>query len=160
MSVITLQVEINGYKGPAVNLLAACDAGEPGDAEATGLVIVSQELPPGSREPGAMVTSNDPRAAARDLLFDESMIAAAIDLYFRAESTGMLELLAPVQKHNPSGAVQVRGVAAAGTRYELNPDLTNGQVAVLALMYASHRSLSVEDTTDFADEMADMYFSI
>ncbi|WP_109479120.1 hypothetical protein [Paraburkholderia sp. C35] len=160
MSVVTLQAEINGYKGQAVNLLAAVDAGDPGAADGTGLVIVSQELPLGHREPGAMMTSNDPRAPARDLLFDESMIAAAIDLYFRADSTGMIELLSPVQRFNPGGAVQVRGVAATGTRYELNPEITNGQIAVLALMYAANRSMSVADTSEFADEMAEMYFTI
>lgn len=159
MSVITLQAEISGYKGPVVNLLAAVDAGGD-DAAATGLVIVSQELAYGERTPGALVVCNDPRGVARDYLFDESKLAAAIDLYFRAESTGMVELLAAVQRHKPTSAVQATGLDAGGTRYQFSPDITNGQIAILAIMYAANNSLSIEETSAFAQEMADMFLTI
>lgn len=153
MSVITLQAAITGYKGQAANLLAAVD----GDS---GLVIVSQEVAIGGRTPGALLVSNDPRAAERDMLFDEGKLAGAIERYFRAEATGMVELLAAVQRHKPTNQIQVAGIDASGTRYQLSPEITNGQVAVLAIMYAATNSLSIEETADFAQEMADMFMTI
>jgi hypothetical protein len=153
LSVITLQAEINGYKGQAVNILAAVDGG-------TGLVIVSQEVAFGERTPGALIVSNDPRAPSRDMLFDEGKLAGAIDRYFRADSTGMVELLASVQRHKPTNAIQVGGVDASGTRYQLSPEITNGQIAILAIMYAAGNTLSIEDTSEFAQDMADMFMTI
>jgi hypothetical protein len=153
LSVITLQAAINGYKGPAANVLAAVDG-------STGLVIVSQDVPIGERTPGALLVSNDPRAPERDLLFDEEMLASAIERYFRADSMGMVELLAAVQRHTPKNTIQVVGIDASGTRYQLSPDVTNGQVAVLAIMYAASNSLAIEETADFAQEMADMFMTI
>ncbi|KVN83420.1 hypothetical protein [Burkholderia ubonensis] len=153
MSVIALQAEITGYKGPAVNILAAVDGG-------TGLVIVSQEVAFGERSPGALIVCNDPRAPSRDLLFDEGKLAGAIERYFRADSTGMVELLSAVQRHKPSNAIQATGLDASGTRYQLSPEITNGQIAVLAIVYAASNSLSIEDTAEFAQDMADMFMTI
>lgn len=153
MSIVKLQAEISGYQGKAVNLLGALDTD-------SGLFIISKEMPAGERVEGATVISNDPRAERRDCLFTEDRLQDAIRLYFRASATEMIELLDTVAKHNPAHKIQSDGVGENGTKYSLSPEVTNGNVAVLALLDAADVTYKAQSATDFSSELADLFLSI
>jgi len=150
---VRLQAEVTGYGGPAANLLGALDAD-------SGLLIVAKELKFGERLDGTMVTSNDPRSERRDRLFTEDDLQDAIRLFFRAQSTAMIELLSPVTKHEVAHKIEKNGVDENGTKYRLSPDITNGNVAVLALVAMADRAYKAQSATDFSQELADLFMSI
>lgn len=150
---IRLQAEVSGYKGPAVNIMAALDPD-------SGYLVVARELKMGERISGVLVTSNDPRAQQRDRLFTEDDLQEAIRLYFRAQSTGMVELTPNVSKHEPAHKIENDGINENGTKYRLNPDITNGSIAVLALIHLADSTYKAQAATNFCTELADMFFAI
>jgi hypothetical protein len=150
---VRLQAEVTGYSGPAVNLLGALDPD-------SGLLIVAKELAVGERLDGSMVTSNDPRSERRDRLFSEDDLQDSIHLFFRAKSTAMLELLPHVAKHEPAHRIETNGMDENGTKYRMAPDITNGNVAVLALTALADRAYKAQSATSFSQELADMFLSI
>jgi hypothetical protein len=153
VTTIHLQAEITGYGGPAVNLLGGLDP-------ESGLLIVAKELKMGERKPDALVVCNDPRSERRDRLFGEGDFQDAIRLYFRATSTGMIELVPNMAKHEVAHRIQKSGINENGTRYELSSDITNGSVAVLALTLLADNAYKAQSATEFANEMAEFFLSI
>ncbi|MEJ7804441.1 MAG: hypothetical protein WKG03_00755 [Telluria sp.] len=150
---IRIQAEISGYGGPAVNVLGALDP-------ESGLLIVARELKLGERLDDVLVVSNDPRAERRDRLFSEDDLQDAIRLFFRAQSTGMIELLPTVSKFEPAHKIESNGIDENGTKYRLSPDITNGNIAVLALTKLADATYRAQSATDFAEEMASLFLSI
>jgi hypothetical protein len=148
---IKIQAEIAGYFGPAVNLLGIVDV-------ATGFMIVSKELTVGERVEDALVITNNTRSE-RDRLFVEADLQDAIRLFYSARTMSLLELLPTVQKHDPSSRINT-GMNDRGTRYELSPETTNGNVAVLAMVLATNASTTAESVNEMASEMAEMFLSI
>jgi hypothetical protein len=149
---VTMQAEIVGYHGQAVNLRAMLDT-------ASGFIIVSDEMPPGERVSGALVVTNDPRGE-RDRLFTEEAFQDAIRQFYSAKHTGLLEIMSQVAKHDPQARIQTSGFNESGTRYELSTDTTNGNVAILALVNAANVTLKANDAMDMGAEMASMFLSI
>jgi hypothetical protein len=150
---IMIQARIAGYFGPAVNLLAALEP-------ESGLVIVSKELPLNERREGTLFTTNDPRANGRDRLFSEDKIEDAIHRFYRARAIGTLELLPAMQKHDPANRIESDGMDKSGTKYRLASEISNGAIAVLAIMDAAGVSQKVEDVSAMCDEISAMFFSI
>lgn len=153
MTTIRIQAHVTGYSGKAANVLGALDM-------ESGLFIVAKELGPDERMDDVIVVSNDPRAERRDSLFDEDKLQNSIRLFFRAQATGMIELLPGVSKFDPSHKIEADGVGENGSKYRLSPDISNGNVAVLALLDAADRAYKAQSATDFSDELADLFMSI
>jgi hypothetical protein len=150
--IVTMQAEIVGYFGQAVNLRAMLDP-------SSGFIIISDELAQGERVPGALMVTNDPRGE-RDRLFVEEAFQDAIRQFYSAKHTGLLEIMSAVAKHDPQARIQTAGFNESGTRYELSPDTTNGNVAILALVNAATITLKANDAMDMGEEMAAMFLSI
>ncbi len=150
MSVIRVQAIISGYQGKAVNLLGAMHT-------ETGLFIVAKEQALTARTDGALTVSNNGRLDDRDRLFDEDKLQRAIRLYFSLKGQGLLELLPEVQKHDPAQRIQVDGMNDRGTRYGLSDEITNGHVAVLAMLEAADLSTAADTTSETAADITGMY---
>jgi hypothetical protein len=150
---IRLHAEVTGYGGPAASVMAALDPD-------SGLLVVAKELKLGERLDDVMVTSNDPRSERRDRLFTEDDLQDAIRLFFRAKSTGMIELLPTVAKHEPSHKIETNGMDENGTKYRLAAEITNGNIAILALVSLADRAYKAQSATDFSNDLAEMFMSI
>lgn len=150
---LLLQAMMTGYFGKAANLYAALDPD-------SGLLLIAGEKPPGELLEGAFVITNDPRAEQRDALFSEELLADAIQLYFRARANEMIEWADEGSTHDPTHKIQLRGMGADGARYEVGQDVTNGQMAVLALAWVADRAFKAQSTANFADEIAELFLSI
>ncbi len=153
MTTVLIQAEVSGYQGKSANLLGALDTD-------SGLLVVAKELFTGERKDGAVVVSNDPRAERRDSLFTEDKLQDAIRMYFRTTSNELVDLHATVSKHDPRHKIQMDGVGENGTKYVLSPDVTNGAVAVLAMVEAACKTYTVQAASDFSDELASLFLSI
>lgn len=153
MSTVLIQAEISGYQGRAANLLGALDTD-------SGMLVIARELALGEHKDGAIIISNDPRAERRDGLFSEDKLQDAIRLYFRLSATEMVELHDSMSKHNPAHKIQNDGVGEKGTKYLLSPEVTNGNVAVLALIEAADKTHKAQAASDFSGELASLFMSI
>jgi hypothetical protein len=153
MITVRIQAEITGYGGSSANVLGALDMG-------SGLFIVAKELAYGERVEGAIAVSNDPRSEQRDSLFDEDKLQGAIRLFFRAKATAMIEMLPSVTKFDPSHKIEANGLDENGSKYRLSPDVSNGNMAVLALVDAADRAYKAQAATDFSDELAEFFLTI
>lgn len=153
MSDVLIQAEVSGYQGRATNLLGALDTD-------SGMLIVVKELSVGERTANAIVISNDPRTERRDGLFTEDKLQDAIRLFFRATATEMVELHESMSKHNPAHKIQRDGIGENGTKYQLAPEVTNGNVAVLALIEAADKTYKAQSASDFSGELASLFLSI
>jgi len=153
MATVRIQSIATGYKGKAANLLGALDT-------ETGLLIVARELPAGEVFAGAMLVTNDPRSEQRDSLFTEEKLQEAIRLFFRAKANGTIDIMSSLTKHDPEHMIEVQGIEERGSRYRLNPDFTNGNSAVLAMLEAAHRAHTAQEVADFSDELAEFFVTI
>lgn len=153
MSTIRIQAEITGYQGSSANVLGALDPD-------TGLFIVAKDQEFGSRLDGALVVSNDPRAERRDSLFGEDKMQDAIRTFFRIKAAGLFEILPAMARHDPTHKIEAESVSEYGTRYKVNPDISNGAMAVLALALMADTTYKAQAATSFANELADMFLTI
>ncbi|WP_321946591.1 hypothetical protein [Paraburkholderia sp. J10-1] len=154
MSLIKIQTAITGYQGLPVSLLGGLDT-------ETGLLMVAKEMPYGDREATATFITNDPRTDERDGLFiDDEKLQRALRLFFRMRRTGLIDLMKTVSKHDPENRIESDGTTERGVRYRLAPDISNGNVAVLAMVEAADTAYRIEEASSFADELSSMFFTI
>lgn len=153
MTVIRVQAIISGYQGQAVNLIGAMHTEK-------GLFIIAKEQALGERTDGALIVSNNARLDGRDRLFDEDKLQRAIRLYFSLKGQGLLELLPAVMKHDPGNRIEADGMNERGTRYRLSPEITNGSVAILAMLEAADLAQAADTTSETASDIVDMYDSL
>lgn len=133
---VLIRVNVTGYKGAGVSIFAAFDA-------QASVLSVAREL--GSLElidrPGFLRISNQIDDPHRDALFTEDNLSEAIRCYYDMRGAGRLVMAPALQRHDPSNRIEADGVDERGTKYRISPEITCGQVAMLAACwYARHQS--------------------
>lgn len=140
-------VSISGYAGESITLAAFLD-------HATGVLAVLQGLKyREAREPGMAFVTNT-KAPDYDCMFTEEHMAEAIRDFREGEGTGMIKLSDNTMRHKPR--IESDGVSETGQKYRLHPDLTNGEVAVLALTHFMQRQRAVHTVDSALDAMLDL----
>lgn len=109
----------------------------------------------------SLVITNDQAAQVRDALFTADDFQAAINAYIamrdgygRDGATKRLILAADVERFNPRAAIDLDGYTETGARYKVNPDTSNGQVAVLAMCWHASKASGMYAAMSFAQELA------
>jgi hypothetical protein len=156
MSSIAVQAQIVGYHGRAVNLLCMLD-------QQTGLILIGKELEANQRHQGALFVTNDaqdPQTAMRDELFEADHLRDAIALYFARDGSGRLAMVAATERHKPAHKIERDGYDERGARYRLADDVSNGNVAVLAIVWTIAQADLAQEGIDFCAEMAAMFATI
>lgn len=153
MTMLLIQASVSAYLGPAVNLLGAYDS-------CSGLLIVERELARGERIADAVFVTDDARADDRDRLFDEDNLQTAIRSFFRAKHSGLVELEKAVMRHDPEHKIESDGVTEQGSKFRVNAEATNGQIAVLAMFDAIAIAGQAEIASEFSDDLIDVFLTI
>ncbi len=156
MSSIAVQAQIVGYHGRPVNLLGMLD-------RQTGLILIGKELEVNHRQQGALFVTNDaqdPQTAMRNQLFSTEDLRDVIELYFAVDSTGRLAKVASTERHKPAHKIERDGYDERGARYRLADDVSNGNVAVLAIVWSIAQAELAQEGIDFCGEMAEMFVTI
>lgn len=139
-----IMVSITGYGGGPTSLVAFLDP-------ATGVLAIGKgikyrEL---ADEGYAFVTNT--RADAYDCLFTEDLWADAIREFLVGEGSETVTLMDEAARYKPR--IETDSVGEAGQKYRLPEDLTNGEVAVLALVYFQKRQQALNITSSAMDDM-------
>lgn len=144
-------VSIGGYGGSGaepITLFANRD-------EATGvLVVLKQHEYTESPKPGHAFVTNM-KLADYDCLFKEEHLGEAIRAYKEAQGMDMIILAPDAQKYAPR--IQTDGIDTQGQKYRLHENMSNGELAVLALTHFMSRQRAISATTGAADKMFSMY---
>ena len=87
------------------------------------------------RRKGCAVLTNNAGADDRDSLFTDADIRDAINDYFGFAGRGLLVLDDAVARLNPATKIEADGLDEHGRKYRIAQDMSNGQLAVIALCW-------------------------
>lgn len=120
------------------------------------LVDVAQSLAMGAKpkrhRTSAMLT-NDPTADDFDVIFAETDLQVAIRDYFSFAGRGVLSIGDDVQRHNPASKIEADGLDEHGRKFRLAQDITNGQLAIIALCWFAMRQAGFAQQVASFDEV-------
>jgi hypothetical protein len=146
-----IEVSICGYEGPGITLICALKT----DTNVVVIAAEEREAREVRREGFALVTNQHLDAA--DWLFTDDHIRKAIASYFTRSTQGTLDIIEQLGRHDPKNSIVKVGFDENGPRYQIAPDITNGQLAVLAACGFADRQLSLCAAESVADELAGLY---
>jgi len=143
-----IMASVSGFSGEKVTLLAFLDP-------ATGVLAIAKKTRE-FREVGdegyAFVTNT--RTEAYDCLFTEEHWEQAIRDFTVAEGNESLKLGDEAARFTPR--IETDGVGEKGQKYRLHADLTNGEIAVLALVHFQKRQQAMSAVDSVMDEWCDL----
>lgn len=148
-----IQANIEGFLGKPVSLFGVIDTD-------TGVLnVVKAAVKRQAKRDDCVLISNTVKADC-DFAFDETKFKAAIASYFRLkggmaedEMTPLLIISGKVGSADPKSALEMDGVSESGMDYRIAPDISNMQMAVLAMcLYAEKNKV--------ADECLEMFDSL
>lgn len=141
---------IAGYNGQPTSLSAFFD-------HKTNILVIDKavqyrEERQEGEEDWAFVTNV--RCPAYDSMFQEEHLADAVSAFKAMEGAGTVILGDDVAKYKPR--VESDGVDDKGQKWRLHADMSNGEVAVLALVHFLERQRGVNNALDAMDEFMDL----
>ena len=138
-----IMASISGYSGASVTLLAYLDP-------SNGVLGIAKKVTFREKaDPGYAFVTNT-RTESYDCLFTEDHWALAIRDFQVAEGNETLKLSDSAAQYRPR--IETDGVDEKGQKYRLHSDLTNGELAVLALVHFQQRQLAITTTDSAIDE--------
>jgi len=144
-------VSIAGYGGAGskpITLAATRD-------DATGVMTVAKEVKYREEAPKGYAFVTNVKLPNYDCLFTEEHLQTAILAYREGEGLTTFILADDVARNRPR--IETDGIDPRGQKYRLAADLTNGEMAVLALAYFQSRQRSVSSLTSQMDRIANLY---
>lgn len=146
-----IEVSITGHEGNAVTLICALKT----DTNVLVIAAEEREVRETRREGFALVTNQTLEAS--DWLFTDDHIRDGIASYYARSTQGTLDIIDQLGRHNPSGSIVKVGFDERGPQYRIAPDITNGQLAVLAACGYADRQFTLNAAESVADDLAGLY---
>ena len=151
-----IQATIVGFHGNPCTLFSLFDTQKK-------VLAVAKEIPyRADRAQGCVVVTND-STIARDQLFTDDELKAAIGAYYELKSglssdnsSSRLNFADGVTRNNPDSAIERDGIDANGQKYRVSETITCGQMAVLATCLFAVKADSIQRSVDMADELTTM----
>lgn len=152
-----IQANISGYHGIPVSLFSLYDTEK-------GILAVAKLTPlETDRKKDFLLVTNIQNAPYKDLAFGEKNFKEAVESFFQLTNgiasdkrSQRIQFSAGTKYCNPEAAIQAAAIETSGTKYILNKDITNAQVATLATCLYCKQSSTVEDAIAMANEIADI----
>lgn len=142
-----IMASISGYAGERVTLVAFLDP------VTSVLAIAKPLLYRESREEGYAFVTNT-RSDAYDCLFTEEHWDEAIRAFKVSQGNETMTLADLTMRWQPR--IENDGVDEKGSKYRLHDDMTNGEVAILALVYFQQRQLAITTANNAMDSWTDL----
>jgi len=118
------------------------------------LAIIRQVNYTAERKEGMAFVTNM-KLPAYDCLFLEEHLSAAIRSYKEMEGQGLLTYSDDSMKFTPR--VETDGIDERGQKYRLDQIISNGQMAVLAIVHFVSRQQAITSTATLSERMAGLY---
>lgn len=149
-----IQATFIGYTGEPCTVFSVYDGAE---RLAVGAVKNYRK----TRREGCVIISND-ATIERDLFFTEDMLMDAVQAYFTLRNgvarDGMNRLVigSANNRASPEGAVQPLELTTAGRKYQIAPEITNAQMALIATCYYAVNATAIAETVSMVDDFTKM----
>lgn len=145
----TFSVSISGFSGPPTTLVCVLDE--------SGVLVVAKSIAFTEErvKDFAMVSNMD--LQANDYRYTDDDMREAIRAYFTRMAQGLIDLVDELSRFQPHQAIEKDQIDESGPRYRLSPDITNGQLAVLAAVSYAERQSPLRSTLDAMDEITKLY---
>lgn len=153
---IPMQVSIGGMSASGLGITLF---GELDRASSVLLIDLSREIRPGEpvkRRRGCAVLTNDPLSDDHDLLFTEDALRQAIADYYTFVGRDLLVLDDKVSRFNPQSVIEADGIDERGRKYRFATNISNGQVAVVAMCWFALQQSGFASQIAALDDYADL----
>ncbi len=151
-----LQANIQGYLGRPASLFGMFDT-------ETGVLVIataaSKKLAP--KDDCIFITNQ--LKTEHDFFIDESKLLDSISSYYRLKNgvaedgqTSLLRFSAKAGNADPVSSIEVDGVSKSGMDYRIARDISNVQIATLAMCLYAESISTVEDTLAMFDELDEL----
>ena len=151
-----IQANIQGYKGRPASLFGLHDT------ETGVLVIAKLSTKRMDPQPGCAFITNQLRTE-HDFYIDETKLLDSISSYYRLKNglaenneTALLRIDPKAGNADPSSGIEMDGVSGRGMEYRISPDVTNAQIALLAMCLYVEGSSTINDTLEMFDELEEL----
>lgn len=145
---VLIRVNILGFAGEPATIFGAFDPA----TEVLAIARIAPEYEPGPRD-GFVKITNQERDAGHDLLFSEADLRDAIQAFFELDALKLVNLGAHAGRISPANRIERKGLGDTGVDYNIHPDTSNLQVAVLAAALFSSRQRGVRNALEFMDDL-------
>jgi hypothetical protein len=145
---IMMRINMAGFEGKAVSVFGAFDPSN------DVLLIAKEGDYEQAERAGFLRITNQQHDVHHDAVFGDDDMQAAIAAYFELTSLDLLNIGAGAQQCQPSHKIERDGVDAGGMKYRLQPDMKNGQVAVLAACLYASKQRGMAAVNEFMDDLA------
>jgi hypothetical protein len=109
-----------------------------------------------AREDDSVVLANVSSLVDHDVLFKEENLRDAIACYFNLNQRGQLRLDDAMARHTPAGKIEPDGMDDRGRKYRIAPDISNGQLAVIAMCWLASRQQGVAGQLESFEDVPDI----
>lgn len=146
---VKMRINVAGFLGNPVSMMCAFDP-------ATDVLLIARanDYETTDRAGFLRITTQD-KDAFFDAVFPEDDMREAITSYFGLDSLSLINLTDHVRQHEPKNRIERNGIDDHGPVYRINPDITNGQIAVLIASYYAKRQRNVVAVSSFMKLMLD-----
>jgi len=146
-----IMVTISGYGGAGAAPITLAATRK----DATGVMTVLKEIKYRDKADEGFAFVTNLKLDAYDCLFTEEHLQGAVLAFREGMGQGTLVLSDEMMRHRPR--IETDGIDTKGQKYRLPADMSNGEVAVLALAYFQARQRSVVALTGQMDRINSMY---
>jgi hypothetical protein len=147
MSEMMLQACCAGYGGSAVTVYSMLD----NETDALIVSKVAKEMRRDRFKECGIVTNT--KIDVWESWFTDDNMPDAIAAYQRRVSEARITFREHGRQADPNNALQVAKVAEKGRAYEVSPDISSAQVAVLMLCWHVDRASAIKQSLDFGDRL-------
>lgn len=156
---MNIQVSIGGFAAQATTIIGQLN-------ERTGVLVLVKEvkyretrIPQKSEQDPVFALVSNLDLPDLDFRFEDTHVRDAIRSYFTRKSQMTLDIVPDqgLQRHMPDMKIEMEKVDEGGRRYRVAPDITNGQIAILAAVAFVDRQQALPAAISMADELADFY---
>lgn len=125
---MNFSVSISGYGATGskpVTVLCVYDEG-------TGVLVAGKEVSFKEQRVEGFSMVTNLQLAERDFLFTDDHLRDAIRGYYARSGQGLIDVSDELSRWLPDNKIELNGVDERGPKYQLSPEIGNGEVAVLA----------------------------
>lgn len=148
---LKIQATIGGYGGVGSEPITLAALRDP----VTGVLAIAKKINMREKADAGYSFVTNMRLASYDCLFREEDITEAIRLYRESEANATLVLSDETARYRPR--IEVDGMNESGQKFRLSNDMSNGEVAVLALVHFAERQRIINQTTDLTARISSLY---
>lgn len=144
---IKMRVNVAGYGGEPVSVFGAFDP-----ATDVLLILRSGEYETAPRDGFLRITTQS-RDETHDAVFEADNLREAIVAFYELDSMRLLNLSDTMRRHDPRNRIQRMGVDEHGQKYQIDPSVTNGQIAILIASFYAKQQRAQASAEDFMDDL-------